>query len=251
MTGSTRSHETGGLLSPIGRWLRSMRLRGWPLDGPPPPSDAIPGTAAVATRTRGPEQETSRKPVRPRTRRAVRLAPNHPVPRPGVLGLGAAARPPVPSSIRELSTAAAKYDALVEHMLEVHGLRVKRWRTGTTGVAYELRTSGRRGGPDRLERWIEAPYPKGPVSCAVFLHEVGHHAIGLGAVSPRCLEEYHAWRWATEGLAAAGIPIGASVERRMREGLEYAVAKAMRRGLRRLPPELLPYLPSRRRAGAG
>ena len=121
---------------------------------------------------------------------------------------------------------------------------------GTTGVAYELRTAGRRGTPDRIERWIEAPRPKGPVSCAVFLHEVGHHAIGLGAVSPRCLEEYHAWRWATEGLAAAGIPVGPSVERRMREGLEYAVAKALRRGLRRLPSELTPYLPPRRRVGA-
>lgn len=249
MTGRS---ETAGLLSPIGRWLRSMRLRGWPLDGPPPP-------APRSEPTRERERAGSKSDRRPRASRAGRrrssppaeLAPDHPVPSPGALGLGAAAVPPVPASIRELPTVAARYDALVEHMLAIHGLRVKRWRSGTTGVAYELRTPGRRGAPDRIERWIEAPYPKGPVSCAVFLHEVGHHAIGLGAVSPRCLEEYHAWRWATEGLAAAGIPVGVSVERRMREGLEYAVAKAMRRGLRRLPSELVPYLPPRRRAGKG
>jgi hypothetical protein len=241
-----RSTESGGLLSPIARWLRNMRLRGWPLDGPPPPVASAPESPKrVRSKARRPKR------ARPGSQpRAERLAPGHPVPHPGVLGLGGAARPPVPEWIRGLPTAAAKYDALTTHMLEVHGLRVKRWRSGTTGVAYELRTAGRRGTPDRIERWIEAPRPKGPVSCAVFLHEVGHHAIGLGAVSPRCLEEYHAWRWATEGLAAAGIPVGPSVERRMREGLEYAVAKALRRGLRRLPSELTPYLPPRRRVGA-
>jgi hypothetical protein len=234
--------DSGGLLSPIARWLRSMRLRGWPLDGPPPPNpDRRDDAASASSPTR-----RRRPPRRRRVTAPERLAAGHPVPQPGVLGLGAAARPPVPDSIRALPTVAAKYEALVEHMLEVHGLRVKRWRRGTTGVAYELRTAGRRGTPDRVERWIEAPYPRGPVSCAVFLHEIGHHAIGLGAVSPRCLEEYHAWRWAAEGLAAAGIPVGPSVERRMREGLEYAVAKALRRGLRRLPPELAPYAPRRR-----
>lgn len=248
----TRPSEPAGLLSPIARWLRNMRLRGWPLDGPPPPvprhQDRLAAPESQPGRTPR-EVEPGRRGGRRKLRPAERLPPGHPVPAAGALGLGAGASPPVPRSIRELSTAAEKYDALVRHMLQFHGLRVKRWRSDTTGVAYELRTAGRRGRPDLVERWIEAPYPKGPVSCAVFLHEIGHHAIGLGAISPRCLEEYHAWRWATEGLEAAGIPVGTSVERRRREGLEYAVAKALRRGLRRLPVELAAYAP-RRRANA-
>lgn len=148
----------------------------------------------------------------------------------------------MPESIRTLPTIAARYEALVESMLAMHGLRVKRWRTGTTGVAWTLE---RRGRP--IERWIEAPYPKGPVSCAVFLHEVGHHSIGLGKVSPRCLEEYHAWRWALEGMEQAGIPISDGVHRRVEESLRYAVAKAQRRGLRALPVELEPYRPRARK----
>ena len=69
---------------------------------------------------------------------------------------------------------------------------------------------------------------------------------GLGKISPRCLEEFHAWRWALEGMEAAGIPIAESVTRRMQASLRYAVAKAERRGLRVLPPELAPYRPVRR-----
>ena len=98
-------------------------------------------------------------------------------------------------------------------------------------------------------RLIEAPRPRGPMSCAVFLHEVGHHAIGFGRYRPRCLEEYHAWRWALAEMRARGFSVTPAVERRVTEALRYAVDKARRRGLRRLPAELVPYL--RRPAGAG
>lgn len=131
---------------------------------------------------------------------------------------------------------AARYDALVEEMLAAHSVRVRRWRRGTTGVAWETRRGEAR------QRWIEAPYPKGPVSCAVFLHEIAHHAIGLGAISPRCLEEHAAWEWAIARMRERGIEPGISVERRMHAALRYAVAKAVRRGLRRVPPPLVAYL---------
>ena len=223
----------------VSAWLRTMRLLGWPLDGPPPPPTE-PAPPAAARRKSGraksasiarsgegaPRRRRQAKPVESGT-----LAP---------LGLGAAASPTVPESIRTLPTVTARYEALASWMVEAHGLRVRRWRRGTSGLAWEISRS--RG----VERWIEAPYPKGPVSCAVFLHEVGHHSIGLGKVAPRCLEEFHAWRWAIEGMEAAGIPVAESVTKRMHASLRYAVAKAERRGLRVLPPELAPYRPARR-----
>ena len=89
---------------------------------------------------------------------------------------------------------------------------------------------------------IEAPYPRGPMSCAVFLHEIGHHAIGLRRYRPRCLEEFHAWRWAIEEMEARGLNVTVGVRRRRDEALKYAVRKALRRGLKRLPIELEPYL---------
>lgn len=214
-----------------------MRMLGWPLDGPPPPAvdpapprKRSPVVAAPKAARRG---SIASRPPRA-AKASVELRATAP------LGLGASASPTVPDSIRSLPTVSARYEALAGWMIEAHGLRVRRWRRGTSGLAWEISRS--RG----VERWIEAPYPKGPVSCAVFLHEVGHHSIGLGKVSPRCLEEFHAWRWAIEGMEAAGIPVAESVTRRMHASLRYAVAKAERRGLRRLPPELAAYRPSRR-----
>ena len=86
------------------------------------------------------------------------------------------------------------------------------------------------------------------MSCAVFLHEVGHHAIGLGAYRPRCLEEYHAWRWSLETMLELGFNVTDAVRRRRDESLHYAIAKASRRGLKRLPVELVPFLEPRSRA---
>lgn len=141
--------------------------------------------------------------------------------------------------------AAARYDALTRRMLETHGVRVKRWRKAMSGVAWEVRY--RDGSTVRL---IEAPRPKGPMSAAVFLHEIGHHAIGFSVYKPRCLEEYHAWAWAIRAMEESGVAVTDSVRYRMHQSLAYAVAKAKRRGLRELPAELAPFehpLPSRRR----
>ena len=132
-----------------------------------------------------------------------------------------------------------RYDTLVVDMKTHWGIRIHRWRSRTSGCAWELR--GRRG---RVERLIEAPYPRGPVSCAVFLHEVGHHAIGFHRYSPRCLEEYMAWEWSLKTMEDRGFKVTAAVLKRRDDALRYALAKALRRGLRRVPEPLIPFLPS-------
>lgn len=80
------------------------------------------------------------------------------------------------------------------------------------------------------------------MSCAIFLHEIGHHAIGFHVYRPRCLEEYHAWRWALETMEQEGFEVTDAVQRRVKESLRYAIDKARRRGLQQLPVELAPYV---------
>ena len=130
----------------------------------------------------------------------------------------------------------SRYDALVEETKSRFGVRVRKWRRSSSGVAWISRYH------DGSEaRWISAPYPSGPMSCAIFLHEIGHHAIGFGTYKPRCLEEYHAWDWALRAMRERGLNVTPAVERRMHKSLQYAIDKAMRRGLQRLPAELLPF----------
>lgn len=142
----------------------------------------------------------------------------------------------------------ARYDAVVEQMLEKHQVRVRKWRKNMSGVAwYVTYRDGRR------VNLIESPKPKGPMSAAVFLHEIGHHAIGLDVYKPRCLEEFHAWRWSLEAMEACGLNITDAVRLRMHRSLHYAVAKAKRRGIKAVPVELEPFLikPPARRKRAG
>ena len=140
-----------------------------------------------------------------------------------------------------------RYDALVRDMLARYGIRVRKWRSSMTGVAWEVHY--RDGSVSRL---IEAPRPRGPMSAAIFLHEIGHHAIGFGTYRPRCLEEHAAWAWALAEMERQGLNVTDGVRHRMHESLAYAVDKARRRGLKRLPAELAPYArypePRRRRA---
>lgn len=147
------------------------------------------------------------------------------------------------------SAAADRYEALTRRMLAEHRVRVRRWRTSMTGVAWEVHYQD-----GQISRLIEAPRPRGPMSAAIFLHEIGHHAIGFTRYKPRCLEEYHAWAWAVRAMEEHGVTVTDAVRRRMHESLHYAVAKAARRGLRMLPQELLPFVeppPRRSRRAAG
>ncbi|MGQ0628203.1 MAG: hypothetical protein ACT4PL_08925 [Phycisphaerales bacterium] len=136
-----------------------------------------------------------------------------------------------------------RYDELVRRMLAQYSIRVRKWRRSMSGVAWRLDYAD-----GRSVNLLESPRPKGPMSMAVFLHEVGHHAIGLGVHKPRCLEEYLAWKWSLETMEREGLNITESVRYRMRLSLWYAVSKARRRGLRELPADLMAYVsrPERR-----
>lgn len=153
------------------------------------------------------------------------------------------ARPPLPTSDVSLpASMEARYDAVTRLMLERYSIRVRKWRTSMSGLAWCL--TYRDGSVKRL---IEAPRPRGPMSAAVFLHEIGHHAIGFNVYKPRCLEEFHAWRWSLEAMEAHGLNVTDQVRYRMHLSLWYAVAKARRRGLRVVPAELEPFTERPRR----
>lgn len=174
--------------------------------------------------------------VRPASR-ARRKGRPKPAPRQRIAPAGArAARPPMQE----------RYDAMVRDQLARHAVRVRKWRSSMSGVAWQLEY---RDGT--IARLIEAPRPRGPMSAAIFLHEIGHHAIGFHVYSPRCLEEYHAWVWALAEMERCGLNVTDAVRRRMHESLAYAVEKANRRGLKSLPTELVAYAtypePRRRR----
>ncbi|HIA72725.1 MAG TPA: hypothetical protein EYO01_08540 [Phycisphaerales bacterium] len=136
----------------------------------------------------------------------------------------------------------AKYDGIVVKMKDTYGFRIRKWRTSMSGCAWELKDKN-----GNIYRMLESPYPKGPMSCAIFLHEVGHHAIGFHTYKPRCLEEYFAWEWSLAAMKANDINITANVLKRRDNALQYAVAKALRRGLKRVPVELESFIPAQYR----
>jgi hypothetical protein len=132
---------------------------------------------------------------------------------------------------------AAEFTAIVEAMKSRYGVRVKRWRKPMSGCAWSVRHSD-----GRCVNWIEAPYPKSPISLSIFLHEVGHHAIGFSRYKKRCEEEYHVWVWAIDQMRQMGIEPDEKVARRFQLSMQYAVGKAMRRGIKDLPEPLLQFV---------
>jgi hypothetical protein len=186
---------------------------------PPPTSVAVPAP----------------KPARPKVTASPSVVPEALAPRPGSKGRRRAPQKAVTDATD--ASMQAKYDAVVEIMLAKYQIRVRRWRSAMTGVAWYIEyRDGRR------VNLIEAPKPRGPMSAAVFLHEIGHHAIGFDVYKPRCLEEFHAWRWSLEAMEAHGLNISDQVRLRMHQSLWYAVQKAKRRGIKKIPDELAPYL---------
>lgn len=89
-------------------------------------------------------------------------------------------------------------------------------------------------------RAIEAPHPKSPISFAVLAHEVGHHV--LGRQSPRWREEQLAWLYAMDVMKEYDVPVTDAVQQRYAESMRYALAKALRRGLKQVPLDLIPFL---------
>jgi len=124
------------------------------------------------------------------------------------------------------------YAAMVRELKTRYKISIRKWRTHMSGVAYELTY------PDgRIKRLISAPRPRSPVSAAIFLHEVGHHAIGFRRYSPRCLEEYYVWQWAFREMTARGIPHDPRVVRHYRRSMYHYIKLARKHG-HHVPHEL-------------
>ena len=127
----------------------------------------------------------------------------------------------------------SEFDTIVDQMKTRYHLRVRRWRSSMSGCAWRVYHHD-----GNVVNWIESPYPKTPISLAIFLHEVGHHAIGFHAFKKRCEEEYHVWVWALNQMRKLGVEPDARVKRRFELSMRYAVGKAMRRGIKALPEDL-------------
>ena len=130
------------------------------------------------------------------------------------------------------------FENIVRRMKARHAVRVRRWRRNMSGCAWQVR---HRDGP--TVRWIEAPYPRTRISLAIFLHEIGHHVIGFGRYKRRCEEEFHVWQWAVGQMRALGVEPDEKVQRRFERSMQYAVGKALRRGIKQLPEPLMRFAP--------
>jgi hypothetical protein len=131
------------------------------------------------------------------------------------------------------------YSDIVEIMKRKHDVRIRKWRRSMSGCAWRVYFHD-----GRVINWIESPVPRTPISLAIFLHEIGHHVIGFDTYKRRCEEEYHAWQWAIAQMRVLGVAPDAKVERRVVRSMEYAVDKAIRRGIKMIPQPLEQYLPA-------
>ena len=123
-------------------------------------------------------------------------------------------------------------------MKKRHRVRVRKWRRSMSGCAWRVDYSD-----GTSVNWIESPRPRTPLSLAIFLHEVGHHVIGFERFKRRCEEEYHVWEWALAQMRALGVEPDERVQRRFELSMQYAVGKALRRGIKQLPEPLLRFCP--------
>lgn len=127
---------------------------------------------------------------------------------------------------------------IVNQTKRKHQIRVRRWRKNMSGCAWRVYHHD-----GRVVNWIESPFPKTPISLAIFLHEVGHHVVGFNTYKKRCEEEYHVWMWALREMRRCGVEPDERVHRRFEASMQYAVRKALRRGVKQLPDLLHPFLP--------
>ena len=134
--------------------------------------------------------------------------------------------------------AMSHFAPIIARMKRRYQIRVRKWRTSMSGCAWRVYHHD-----GRAINWIESPYPKTPISLAIFLHEVGHHAIGFQTYKKRCEEEYHVWVWAINEMRKLGVEPDDRVRRRFELSMQYAVGKAMRRGIKLLPEPLVQFLP--------
>ena len=69
------------------------------------------------------------------------------------------------------------------------------------------------------------------------------HVIGFERYKHRCEEEYHVWCWALEEMRRLNIEPDEKVLNRFNLSMQYAVGKALRRGIKQLPESLKEFQP--------
>ncbi len=123
-------------------------------------------------------------------------------------------------------------EAVVRSLLAAYPVRVMRWRKSLSGVAWHVEKKG-----VFVETRIEAPRPRTPLSFSIFAHEIGHHLQHMERASwpSRMEQEHDAWERAFVLMREHGVPITEKVEKRFHDSMRYALAKALRRGARRVP----------------
>ncbi len=131
----------------------------------------------------------------------------------------------------------ADFKSIIKETTRHYDVRIRRWRSSMSGKAWRVYYHD-----GRVLNWIESPQPKTPLSLAIFLHEVGHHAIGFEKYRYRCEEEFHVWMWAVDEMRRRGIEPNEKVHRRVEMSMRYAVGKAMRRGIKEIPEALMQYV---------
>jgi hypothetical protein len=114
---------------------------------------------------------------------------------------------------------ATNYDAAARVLLRETGCTVRKWRSGSTGVAYVT-----------ADDWgIEAPRPAGPISFGILCHEIGHQLLHRGNSLPRWLEEIEAWEYALRQFDRFGLNGYDRCRLHAAKALGYAIDKAARR----------------------
>jgi hypothetical protein len=120
--------------------------------------------------------------------------------------------------------------AMARELTGHYKISIRRWRKHMSGMAYELKYAD-----GRIKRLISAPRPRSAVSAAIFLHEVGHHAIGFKRYPCRCLEEYYVWHWTFREMHARHIPITDRVLRHYRRSMQHYIRQATPHDVWKLP----------------
>ena len=130
----------------------------------------------------------------------------------------------------------AIYAQMVGELKARYKISIRKWRSHMSGVAYELKYP-----TGMIRRMVTAPRPRSPVSAAIFLHEVGHHAVGFRRYAPRCLEEYYVWQWAFREMLQRNIPVTPRVLAHYRRSMYHYVHLARKRSVP-IPHELHEFL---------
>jgi len=130
-----------------------------------------------------------------------------------------------------------KYEQAGEVLVRENNAILIRVRKSMSGRAYHHTTA-------MTGKWeFSSPLPKTAKSFEVFAHEIGHiHQFQTeGKHKPRWKEEYDAEMFALDCFKRFNFTIPRIILNRIRWHIAYSLAKALNRGMKKIPEELKPY----------